>query len=123
AGEHRRLVHPGSVRGDHALGPELFQGRERVVESLDVEVIGVVHERDVDAVETESLQAGFQRPAYPVAAVVPDPDEVGWDIEALVVARTRRVRHRPQQATDLGGDQKLIPRTAAQAETEPALSE
>jgi hypothetical protein len=76
-----------------------------------------VHERDVDPVETESLQAGFQRAADPVAAVVPNPNEVSGDVEPLVVARTTRVCHRPQQAADLGGDQELIPRAAPQAVT------
>jgi hypothetical protein len=88
-----------------------------VVESLGVEVIRIMHERDVDPVETESLQAGFQRPADPVAAVVPNADEVGRDIEPRVVAGTGLVRHRLQQTADLGGDQELILRPAPQAET------
>ena len=85
--EHRRLVHAGADRPDHALGAEPLEGRPRPVDRGLPVVVRVVDERDVDPVEAEPLEALLERAADAVGGVVEDEsDGPGADVERVVAA-------------------------------------
>ena len=63
--QHLGLVHPRAVGRDDALRAQLLERREGPVERLPVVLVGIVHEQEVDAVEPEPLEAGFEEASTP----------------------------------------------------------
>jgi hypothetical protein len=71
-------------------------------------IVRIVDERDVDAVQPEAAQAGFQAPPNPVGAEVNDPGVRGRHRETLGIAPIRW-RLRAQEPANLGGDHIVVP--------------
>ena len=70
AGEHRRLVHAGTDRPDDTFGTQSIKSRPRTLHGLLPVIVGVMDQRDVDAVDTDALEARFERADHAVRAVV-----------------------------------------------------
>ena len=88
-------------------------------------VVGVVDERDVDAVEAEPVQAGRQAPPDAVGAEVEPAHE--WAGTATAKPLGSRARHgrRPpvEEPADLGGDHVLVAGAVPQGVAEAAFGQ
>ena len=86
-GQHRGLVHAGTDSGDDTLSPQLFERRIPVPERSFPVVVRVVEIDEIDAVEAEPLETGFERAKDAVAAEIPHARVRRGHVEALVVVR------------------------------------
>jgi hypothetical protein len=59
--EHLPLIHPGADGGDSALGAQARERGKSFIDDGAIVRVGVVHVKDVDALETESLEARLER--------------------------------------------------------------
>ena len=69
------MIHPRPDGGDEPFFPHAEERGERLCDRFVEVVVGIVQQRDIDAVEAEPLEAGFERA----------PDAVRAQIEYRVV--------------------------------------
>ncbi len=108
--EHRRLVHSDADCAHDALVAEPCERRERAGKRVGVVVVGIVHERDVDAVETEPLEAPLERAQR----------AVGGEVEVGAVPGGRAGLEKP---ADLCRHDVLVAGLAGQRRAEPLFRE
>jgi hypothetical protein len=118
--EHLRLVHPRADGMDRALSTEVIERSVCALDGVVVVVVGVVDVQDVDAVETQALQALFEGAHDAVVRKVEDRVD-GRDAHESLSWFRRRARS--QQPADLGRQDELVPRLAAQHRPEPLLGQ
>ncbi|GHE14639.1 hypothetical protein GCM10010339_86040 [Streptomyces alanosinicus] len=107
AGEHRRLVHAGADRADHALVAQVRERGRGFLGGLPPVVVRIVEIDDVEAVQARAAEGAFDRTQDAVAAEVPAAAQVVGNGEALVVhAPGPGIGH--EEAADLGGQDVFV---------------
>ena len=84
-----------------ALALEFTQGREPLARGAGASLFRVVGVEDVDTIDSQPLEARLERSAYAVEREVPDPLQVPWHHEPVVILG-QRSSSRLKEATHLG---------------------
>ncbi|SII97821.1 Uncharacterised protein [Mycobacteroides abscessus subsp. abscessus] len=122
AGEHLRLVHPGTPRADDPLVAQACEFGHGPVDRLGPVVVGVVDVDDVDAVEAQPLEGLLEGAADAVRGVVAHTGLVAGHGEALVVPLLRVLRG-ADEPTDLRRDEVLLTGLGPQHLAEATLAQ
>ena len=117
--QHLGLVHACAHRSDHALAAQPVERGVGARDGVLVVVVRVVDVQDVDAVETEPLEALLDRAEHPVVAEVEDRIQ-GRDASPDRLARLGG-RVRAQQAPDLRREHEVVARPPGEDTAEALL--
>ena len=118
-GQRLPVVHPRADRLDHALGPQLVQGRVGLVDRLLVVIVGVVDQQDVHVVRIQPFEALLQRAEHTVPAVVEPPVE-GKRLHPSAVLH--RLVYRVEHPANLRREDEAAPIDAGEGLSEEHLA-